>query len=550
MPERDVLEDHLRREFLRQAPRFDLGASLPTRVSALVRRRQRRRMIVPVAALVAVLAAVAIPLASLRSSTGQRPGNVATGPGQTGWSAPSDIDSPTDRLTAVSCVGARFCVAVDYEGDAITYNGSGWGKKTNVEGAVHTGGGGSLLSVSCPTIRFCVAVDSGGNTIAYNGKRVLTAALVDSLTDLDAVSCPTLTFCAAGGGFGRADTYHGTTWSGPAVLSNGALWSVSCPSATFCATVDGGNAFEFNGTSWSTPTRLGPFGLQSVSCASRDFCVAIDNHGNAFTFDGTTWSPPANIDSTSPLTSVSCPSNEFCVALDASSHALIYNGTSWSRPTLIDDPGRALHTFSVPAVSCASANFCVAVIGGDAILYGPGERGRQVQHAVPITPAPRPRPPVQEVPLITTTEGNCTLTISVARNVPKGSSSLAIQGYTGHCPGDHNAIGGSASPLQRPVGLPLQVGFGSGDNYYVSREYLVTDRRFVLVRLVNTVTGQVLTSMAPVWDERVQVGFAPLVIPANTDQSHLQVQGLDMSGAVAETTKWTPGGPASFPPNP
>ena len=503
----------------------------------------------PVAALVAVLAAVAIPLASLRSSTGQRPGNLAPGPGQTGWSAPSDIDSPTDRLTAVSCVSARFCVAVDYKGDAITYNGSEWGKKTNVEGVIHTGGGGSLLSVSCPIIRFCVAVDSGGNTVSYNGKRVLTAARVDTLTDLDAVSCPTFAFCAAAGGGGRAYTSNGTTWSGPTVLPSGALWSISCLSATFCAAVDQDNAFVFNGTSWSTPTRLGLSGVQSVSCASTDFCVAVDHHGNAFTFDGTTWSPPANIDSTSPLMSISCPSHDFCVALDVSSHALIYNGTSWSRPTLIDDPHRALHTFSFPAVSCASASFCVAVIGGDAILYGPGERGRQVQHAVPIRPAPRPRPPIQQEPLITTTEGNCTLTISVARSVPKGSSSLAIQGYRFHCPGDDNAIGGSASPLQRPVGFPVQEGFGSGDNYYVSREYLVTDPRFVLIRLVNTLTGQVLASMAPVWDERVQVGFAPLVIPANTDQSHLQAQGLDMSGAVAETTTWTPGGPATFPPN-
>ncbi len=550
MPEHDVLEEQLRQEFRRQAPDFDLRASLPSKVSTLVRLRQRRRMILPIAALVAVLAAVAIPLASLRSSTGRQPGNLATGSGQTGWSAPSNIDSPTDRLTAVSCVNARFCVAVDYKGDAVTYNGSEWGKKTNVEGVVHTAAGGPLLSVSCPTTRFCVAVDSGGNTVAYNGERVLTAAQVDSLTDLDAVSCPTLTFCAAAGGGGRAYTYDGTKWSGPAVPSTGALWSVSCPSATFCVAVDGGNAFEFNGRSWSTPTRIGTSGVQSVSCASRDFCVAVDHHGNAFTFDGTSWSPPATINATSSLTSISCPSNEFCVALDASSHALIYNGTSWSRPTLIDDPHRSLHTFSFPAVSCASANFCVAVIGGDAILYGPGEKGRQVQHVVPIRPAPRPRPPVQQVPLITTTEGNCTLTVSVARTVPKGSSSLAIQGYTFHCPGDNNAIGGSASPLQRPVGLPVQEGFGSGDNYYVSREYLVTDRRFVLVRLVNTLTGQVLVSMVPVWDERVQIGFAPLVIPANTDQSHLQAQGLDMSGAVAETTNWPPGGPATFPRQP
>ena len=83
MSDRDVLEDRLRQEFLRQAPHFDLGASLPTKVSARVRRRQRLRIIVPVAAVVAVLVAVAVPLASFRSSplhTSLTPATRVTGP--------------------------------------------------------------------------------------------------------------------------------------------------------------------------------------------------------------------------------------------------------------------------------------------------------------------------------------------------------------------------------------------------------------------------------------------------------------------------------------
>src|ERR1700676_2828978 len=132
MPERDVLEEQLRQEFRRQAPDFDLRASLPSKVSALVRRRQRLRLIILVAAVAAVVVAVAIPLASLRSSPVQRPINPATG-STSGWSAPTSIDSPHNRLTAVSCATAHFCVAVDYKGNAITYNGTRWSRQAKID---------------------------------------------------------------------------------------------------------------------------------------------------------------------------------------------------------------------------------------------------------------------------------------------------------------------------------------------------------------------------------------------------------------------------------
>jgi len=68
MPERDDLGDQLRRRLLRQAPEFDLQASLPDKVETLVRRRQQVRRVLAVAAAAVVVAAVAIPLSALRST--------------------------------------------------------------------------------------------------------------------------------------------------------------------------------------------------------------------------------------------------------------------------------------------------------------------------------------------------------------------------------------------------------------------------------------------------------------------------------------------------
>jgi hypothetical protein len=97
MPEFDGFGDQLRQEFLRQTPDFDLGSSLPSKVSALVRRHHRQRLIATVSLMAAVIAAVAIPLVSLHSSpapknlypatgstsTSQTPEPTTTGPATT-----------------------------------------------------------------------------------------------------------------------------------------------------------------------------------------------------------------------------------------------------------------------------------------------------------------------------------------------------------------------------------------------------------------------------------------------------------------------------------
>jgi len=150
-------------------------------------------------------------------------------------------------------------------------------------------------------------------------------------------------------------------------------------------------------------------------------------------------------------------------------------------------------------------------------------------------------------PLVQTTVGNCKLTISVSPVPEHPGKDLGLEGYIFICPNSRNPSGIHDQTLTRPVGLPLQMSSGSGDNDNVSRQFFVTDRRIILVRLVNTTTGETLESMSTAWDDQIGFGIAALVVPASTDQYHLQVQGLDVTGAIVETTSWPPGGPSSFP---
>ena len=42
------------------------------------------------------------------------------------WTTRVLIDSALNNITSVSCVGSEFCVAVDHDGNAITYDGTNW----------------------------------------------------------------------------------------------------------------------------------------------------------------------------------------------------------------------------------------------------------------------------------------------------------------------------------------------------------------------------------------------------------------------------------------
>ena len=275
------------------------------------------------------------------------------------WSSPVPIDV-SNLLNSVSCTSATFCAAVDYQGNALTYNGSSWALAT-------ADPGNELTAVSCTSPTFCAAVDDQqGNALTYNGTTWSSPTAVDAGNAPSSVSCTSPTFCAAVDDNGSALTYNGSGWSSPASVDPGnELASVSCTSPTFCAAVDdNGSALTYNGSGWSSPASVDPGNeLASVSCTSPTFCAAVDDNGSALTYNGTSWSSPVSVDPGNDLLSVSCTSPTFCVAGDASGSTTIFRGTSWSAPAYVEDN-------PIASLSCASPTFCVGVDdAGFAVTY-------------------------------------------------------------------------------------------------------------------------------------------------------------------------------------
>ncbi|MGD0381113.1 MAG: hypothetical protein ABSC30_14135 [Acidimicrobiales bacterium] len=112
MPDSDDVSDaaaeQLRRELLAQAPQFDVGTSLPAKVDALVRRRQRLRVTVAVVAVAAVVAAVAVPLSSLRSAPLGHKITPVTKP-----TAPTSSTTPSSSTTTPPVATPLSCNALD-----------------------------------------------------------------------------------------------------------------------------------------------------------------------------------------------------------------------------------------------------------------------------------------------------------------------------------------------------------------------------------------------------------------------------------------------------
>jgi hypothetical protein len=298
------------------------------------------------------------------------------------WQSTLD-DLTGDGETSVSCATTTFCVAVDWNGNALMWNGTSWtapaiscpdstassaGTCTAV-GSYTDGRAGVLSADSCPSAAFCVAVDENGNAFTWNGRSWSLPVSLDPIAGvLTSVSCASATFCVAVDGNGYAFAWNGTSWSktaysvtSPVDPRGGGLTSVSCPASaagTFCVAVDtDGNALAWTGTSWSAPVAIDAAGggLTSVSCASKSLCMAVDADGNAVTWDGT-WAAPVRIDPHGGLTSVSCASSQSCVAVDQNGNAIAWNGRSWSAPAMIDPRGSGL-----TSVSCSPGGSCVAV---------------------------------------------------------------------------------------------------------------------------------------------------------------------------------------------
>jgi hypothetical protein len=289
------------------------------------------------------------------------------------FGTPTSVDAPSGTPTAISCASTASCTAVDYYGNALTWDGSTWSAPEPIDTPFGDDPpSGVLRSVSCPTTTFCAAVDQDGNVLTESGS-VWSAptAPLGLGTLLASVSCASATFCVALGG-GQVTVYNGSTWASLGNIGpSGNLTSVSCPlGASTCEAVESSGAVDyFDGSSWVQTTGVDPGGkLDSVSCPMTTFCAAVDTAGDVVigAVGSTSWSQPDAVDSGGTTTEVSCTDSTFCGAVNSTGDASFMSGSSWSQPTLVDS------TSSADSISCPSDGTCFAVdIGGGALEFTP-----------------------------------------------------------------------------------------------------------------------------------------------------------------------------------
>ncbi|MHB8290635.1 MAG: hypothetical protein ACYDEY_15695 [Acidimicrobiales bacterium] len=265
---------------------------------------------------------------------------------------------------------------------------------------------GFLVGVSCMSARFCVAVGSSPFTLAperFIYGWVPPLLLPGGYPNHGPPRYP---------GHAVVETFNGNAWHDAPLLgpvANSGLNAVSCVSTRFCVAVGSGPAgaliVGFNGKSWRTATfnrgavraQHGAV-LNAVSCVSARFCVAVgyravetemnwNLEAVTETFNGHSWrfaTGPYKVSGLravsarypwvtslhlADLDGVSCVSTRFCVAVSAAAFFVVdvYNGKAWKARVRL--PGGNLFSLGTPnfganglgGVSCASTRFCAAV---------------------------------------------------------------------------------------------------------------------------------------------------------------------------------------------
>jgi len=342
----------------------------------------------------------------------------------TGWSikpVPRPPGADVASLSGVSCVSARWCVAVgSFAGNGIgpaplveQWNGKKW--RTLRTPLVH--GAYGFTGVSCTSTIACMAVGSGVNRgVAewWDGARwSVTPSRVSLPKVLSAVSCTSASACTAVGAAGAQQSvlrWDGSRWARertpPVCEVSGqggcdvALLAVSCRSRRWCVAVGSVSGFvgdteytnplveRWNGNRWSVqaaPTCLQTlcgYTLDGVSCASSRACTAVGSIGQgpganltvALRWNGRRWMVQESANGAGNpaglrLTGVSCSSTTSCVVvgLEAGVNsggpiAEAWNGTRWSiQPSpAISAPSQGSYP-ELSSVSCASAIACTAV---------------------------------------------------------------------------------------------------------------------------------------------------------------------------------------------
>ena len=153
------------------------------------------------------------------------------------WSSQKTVSTGkmSDRVLDVSCASATYCVAVNWNGKILTYDGTRWT-------TLSKGGPSGLISVSCVSASFCLAISDTGGSLVIHGDAWSHLTKAPSLAAAFAysVSCASTKMCVAIGLNGHAATWRNGTWSTAQTVFSGAYVadvSVSCV-ATQCMAID------------------------------------------------------------------------------------------------------------------------------------------------------------------------------------------------------------------------------------------------------------------------------------------------------------------------
>lgn len=342
-----------------------------------------------------------------------------------GWSPPRPVDDAVPfghglSLASITCLSAKWCVAVDSQGSVATSTdpagGAGAWTAASVEpygmkavscpseslcvgidanGNVvtstdPTGGVGAwrsapvdfghqLLAISCPSTSLCVATDDHGDVVSSTdptgGSKAWSAPTkIDRFGEVVALSCPSVSLCVGVGSFGGAvtttDPVGGAgTWKSVDADRESSISGVSCPSTQLCVAIDeAGNVLSSTdptggASAWTVAPLDAPNRLDGVACVSQTSCVVVDDKGNALTSTdpaNEAWSAPAAIDSYGRLVAISCAATGFCAAADASGHVVTASdptaGASGWTLTVAEHGANSLLLMSCPSIA-----LCVAL---------------------------------------------------------------------------------------------------------------------------------------------------------------------------------------------
>ena len=252
----------------------------------------------------------------------------------TSWGTARQLEKYAGEVVSLSCPTVGWCVALtDLAGAAILHHGR-WSHLTTIDPNPGPPYPSMATAVSCTSSRFCLAVDAQGNAETYNGTSWTEPQRIDHDFPPNDVSCTSAKRCIAVDGGGRVVQFDDGRWSDPEPVDTTALTTISCVGAEFCVATDLlGRAVVLTRSGWSHPTEVDSRAATpiAVSCAQRERCVAVDSSGRVLTLTGKAWTEPQVADVSSAIVSalidVSCPSHpgSFCAAVDSSGNALMTN---------------------------------------------------------------------------------------------------------------------------------------------------------------------------------------------------------------------------------